>query len=406
MIFFYSIYYYAIKLFSLFFILTLLLYCLVFIFWWLAHRFDFFGRYYAILFYALPNMFNITYLLQPMKNPTNRRRTVFRLINRYDPFMYWMMSSDSHRIKAYEEAIMQFQKQQRKAVWLDIGTGAHMTLTRLLLKHKAAKHVHAVEANHSAFRFARTFLKQLPDDDKNRVTLHEGYSKQVNWSVQDPQPNAIIHEIVGCIATDEGCIKVMYDTIKNLHGNVISCIPYRIGTLCVPASRPKISIHSLLCSFLICSSTNIIKNIGLQGIFNPPQHSFLCVKSQLIESFILLDYAKKAPERCIKSQATFVVEKNMTKWNGFYLAPYILTSNVDQEDAAEINGFKYMTNWPVRYVQIYEHDNGIDVVKGDEIHVIFESDLTNECPIYRLEAWLNEDYLQRSSFSWKGPAIS
>jgi predicted RNA methylase len=68
--------------------------------------------------------------------------------------MYWMMCLDPYRLNAYEEAIRQYGKQQKKAVWLDIGTGAHMPLTRLLIKYGVAEHVYAVEANRETYQFA------------------------------------------------------------------------------------------------------------------------------------------------------------------------------------------------------------------------------------------------------------
>jgi hypothetical protein len=54
---------------------------------------------------------------------------------------------------------------------------------------------------------------------------------------------------------------------------------------------------------------------------------------------------------------------------------------------------------------MYDRRKGINVKQGDEIHIIFESDLTDECPTYRLEAWVNNDYLLRSFFALRGPAI-
>ncbi len=382
----------------------LLLYSILYIFYWLAHRTDLFGRYYAMLFYVLARRFNITYVMRPMRNPINRKRNVFRFIGRYNLLIYWMLCLDSYRLNAYEEAIRQYGQQQEKAVWLDIGTGAHMPLIRLLIKYGVAEHVYAVEANRETYQFAKTLRERLPDEEKRKISLYGCYSNNVDWHVQDPRPNAIIHEIVGSISSDEGCIKVMHDTIKNLNGDVSICIPYRIGTLCMPVSRPRISLVSSFCSFLLSTSMRVIKNVGIQGMFNPPKDAFLCETSQLIEKFIVQDYVRKPLDKCRRFKTKFIVEKSTAKWAGFYLAPQILTSIDNRNGVAEINGLKQMTSWPLRYVQMYDHRQEINVKQGDEIHVVFESDLTDECPTYRLEAWTNNDYLVRSSFAWKGPA--
>ncbi|CAF3920444.1 unnamed protein product [Rotaria sp. Silwood1] len=340
-----------------------------------------------------------------MRNSTDKKRNVFGLIDRYDPFIYWRMCLDSYRLNAYEEAIRQHRQLQQKAIWLDIGTGAHMPLTRLLIKYGVAERVYAVEANREAYQFAKTLREHLPNEEKRKIALSGCYSKNVDWHAQDPRPNAIIHEIVGCISSDEGCIKVMHDTIRNLNGDVSLCIPYKIGTLCMPVSRPNISLVSSFCSLLLSTSMRIVKKAGIQGMFNPPKDAFLCETSQFIENFILQDYVRKPLDKCRRFETKFIVEKSTAKWTGFYLAPHILTSIDNRNGAAEIDGLKRMTCWPVRYVQMYDHRKAINVKQGDEIHIVFESDLTDECPTYRLEAWANNDYLLRSSFAWKGPAI-
>ncbi|CAF5044062.1 unnamed protein product [Rotaria sp. Silwood1] len=280
-----------------------------------------------------------------------------------------------------------------------------MSLTRLLIKYETAEHVYAVEASREAYCFAKNLRGRLPDEEKRKIFLYGCYSKNIDWHAQNPRPNAIIHEIIGCIPLDEGCIKVMHDTIKNPNGEVYSCIPYKIGTLCMPVSRPKRSRISSFCSFILSSSMKIIKDVGIQGMFNPHKDAFLCETPQFIEEFILQDYVRKPLESHRVFKTKFIVEKRTGKWAGVFLAPHVLTSKDNRNGIAEIDGLKRMTNWPVRYVQMYYYQKAIDVKQGDEIHVVFESDLTKECPTYRLEAWVNNNYLLRSSFAWIGPAI-
>lgn len=372
---------------------------------WLVCNTDIFGRYFAMLCMWLTTRLNVTILLEPSTCPTNRKKDVFTLIDSYSSYVYWIMCLDSYRLNAYEEAVRQYEKQQKRKVWIDIGTGAHMPLARLLLKYEVAEHVYAVEASYQTYLHSKKCLEQLPSKEKKQISLHNCFSTDIDWQVYDPRPNAIIHEIVGTISSDEGCIKVMHDMIKNLNGDVSVCIPYQVGTLCVPVSHPKITLLSSLCSSVFHRTFNIIKKLGIQGVVNPPKDTYLCETPQFIEKFVLMEYACMPLNGCKTFQTKFIVDKNEAHWTGFYLAPHILTTKDNENGAAEINGLSKVTNWPVNYVHMFNTEHGIDVKQGDEIHLIFQSDLTDACPTYRIEAWVNNEYLLRTSFAWKGSAL-
>ncbi|CAF1676755.1 unnamed protein product, partial [Adineta ricciae] len=147
----------------------LLLYAIMQILYWLSHRTNFFGRYYAMLYYTLQERFDITLVLRELKNPTDKNKTFADIVNHYDFFAYWLMCLDKPRVNAYEEAIKQYAQLRKKAVWLDIGTGAHMPLTRLLIKYGVAEHVHAVDANRKTYQSAKTLREHLPNGEKQRI---------------------------------------------------------------------------------------------------------------------------------------------------------------------------------------------------------------------------------------------
>lgn len=373
------------------------------IFYWLACNTDLFGRYFAILYLWLPKRFNIGFVFSPSTQTTKNSKNVLTFIDFYCPYVYWAMCLDSPRVNAYEEAVRQIEQKQQKLVWFDIGTGAHMPLTSLLLKHEVAEHVYAVEANRKTYLLAKQYRETLPDDKLQKVSLYNCFSSDIDWNAHKPRPNAIIQEIIGSVSSDEGCIKVLHETIKNLNADVSVCIPYQIGTLCMPVSHPKPSLLSSLCSIFFFGTFKFLKSIGIQGSHNPPKDAFLCENPQFIEKFILQEYASKPLDKYAIFQTKFIVNKSVAGWTGFYLAPHVLTAKESKNGATEIDGFKNLTSWPVNYIHMFNDQDGISVKKGDEIHVILQSDLNDTSPTYRLEAWINDDYILRRSFVWKGP---
>ena len=50
---------------------------------------------------------------------------------------------------------------------------------------------------------------------------------------------------------------------------------------------------------------------------------------------------------------------------------------------------------------MHNYKSDIHVKQGDDIRIIFESDLTDECLTYELTAWMNSEYFLRSSFFGK-----
>lgn len=367
---------------------------------WLVNHTDSFGRLYAMLFIWLQERLNISIVRSKLRV---QNQNVFTFIKTYSRWFYWVMCLDRYRMNAYKEAVKQAYKHSSSikersiTSWLDIGTGAHMPLTRLLLEQKAAKHVHAVEANSKTYRCARKLHQSMPSL-KSKVTLHNEYSADINWSLHEPRPQAIIHEIVGTVSSAEGCIKVVHDTIAQLK-HVSLCIPYEIGTYCIPVSHPKISWLSTISSILCGGPMNISSERGVQCIYNPPKNVFLSTSPQFVEKFVL---EKAQPSECLRTNIEFIVESNHEEnWSGFYLSPYVLTANQLENGKYTIDGLKQNTCWGVCYINMVSKSEKLTVKKGDKIKVLFQANLSEECPSYQLEAWINDIHVP--SVNWKGP---
>lgn len=384
-------------------LVLLLLYSIQCSFEWLAFRTNLFAYLYASLFHALQNKWNITFIAPGTLNLATNRATLEKSYSiEYNLLIYWMLNLDSRRMNAYEEAVKQCQRQQQKYVWLDIGTGAHMPLTSFLIKHDVAEHVFAIESDPETCKHAKALRQSMPEENKQKITVYECHSNEIDWEEHQLRPNAIIHEIVGSVASDEGYVKAIHHTINSLNGNVSICVPHQIGTLCVPVSFPKVSLLSSLCSLALLRSYRIAMKCGVQPLVNPPKNSFISQKPQFIEKFIALEDWKSQLDKCTTFKTKFIVDKNEAEWTGFYLAPHILTTTDNSNEIAEINGLRHKTSWNVNYVHMFDHSKGVKVQKGDEIHIIFHSELDNRCPKYRLEAWVNDAYLQRSAVVWEG----
>ncbi|CAF0719350.1 unnamed protein product [Adineta steineri] len=328
------------------------------------------------------------------------KRDLRTFVDSYGGMGYWLMQLDRHRHRAYMEAArrayVRFPKAQgpNTVTWLDIGTGPRMPLTRMVLENKVTEHVHAVEANSNTYRRAKALQESTPYL-QNKVTLHEGYSSDINWNQCDPRPCAIIHDILGTVSSEEGCVQILHNTMKNIE-NVSLHIPHEFGTYCIPVSRPKVSWLSSICSILFGGPASVSLEKGVQKLYNPPMDILLCKSAQLVEKF---ESANIPSIKYLTKKITFIVDATHGKdWVGFYLAPYILTMPHLEDGKGIIDGLKQNTNWGVKYVTMMDDTKGIKVKPGDNITVSFHTDFTHECPLYRLEAWINDTHVPAIEF--------
>ncbi|CAF3411748.1 unnamed protein product [Rotaria socialis] len=359
---------------------------------WLTTRADMFDRIVIGVAYGLIEKLDLTIIRTRMRS---RPRTLSNFVDGYRNIGYVLMELDKPRNQAYEEAAKQVflsssPKQGSNTVtWLDIGTGPRMFLSQMLLKNPTTKHVHAVEANTNSYEQA-TNLQQATAILKEKITLHQGFSSSIDWGKCDSAPTAIIHDVLGTISTDEGCLKILRETMATFK-NVSLCIPHEFGTLCIPVSRPKVGLLSSIFSRLFGGTPNISDGIGVQLLFNPPKKVTLCTSAQFVERF----ESTNIPADDLLSKTIQFTAENIheTEFAGFYLAAYVLTAKNLEDGKGIINGFTQNTNWGVKYVSLVDNSNKIKVKKGDKIELCFETDLTHGFPIYRFKASVNDIHL-------------
>ena len=142
----------------------------------------------------------------------------------YDELLYYAMTHDDVRNRAYQNAIRQSVKGK---VVLDIGTGADAILARFCVEGGATR-VYAIEDDSTAYHSAKTLIENLGLTD--RITVLHGHSAHV----QVPEPaDVCVSEILGTIGSSEGAVSILNDAWRLLKDDGIM-IPRKCLTLFAP----------------------------------------------------------------------------------------------------------------------------------------------------------------------------
>jgi amino acid adenylation domain-containing protein len=152
----------------------------------------------------------------------------------YDELMYYAMSTDIARTRAYRNAIAQLVK--GKTV-VEIGTGKDAILARFCVE-AGAKKVYAIEALDSAFAGAQALIDSQNLSDK--IELVKGLSVDVELP---EKVDVCVSEIIGTIGSSEGVIPVLNDAQRFLKPD--GCmIPARCVTKIVAVQLPDDVLES------------------------------------------------------------------------------------------------------------------------------------------------------------------
>ena len=79
------------------------------------------------------------------------------------------MTEDKPRMTTYIEGMKKFgekMKDQDPKVFMDIGCGDELPLTRLVIQHAGAKKVHSIEVNPGTHKEAQKSIKRFKIEDK------------------------------------------------------------------------------------------------------------------------------------------------------------------------------------------------------------------------------------------------
>jgi hypothetical protein len=372
---------------------------------WCANYTDRVGKVYAHCFLWLQHR-GLTLVRARLPSVATTNKDARTFIASYSKWFYWVMCLDECRMRAYEAAVA--RERGSGAVWVDVGTGAHMPLTRMLLSQRspgsgdpAAAHVHAVESNPLALESARALRHSLPAEERDCITVHGCYSSQLAASALRPAPDAIIHEIVGTVASSEGAVSALSLLARRLP-RVTRMIPHRFATLCMPVSHPSVSLVSSAASLLFGGTCRIQTDSGVQCLYNPPRTAWLACAPAVIEEYTL--EGLRAMTSTVHGSLALIPVGRSGHFSGLYLAPLIHCASDGGDPLTTVNGLTQVTNWGVEYVSFGQH---LPVEVGDKLSVSFTVDFATDCPSYSVGVRLVSSRDVPSSplltAHWRGP---
>lgn len=379
-------------------IFTILL--IVYILPYLANHTNLIGKCYAKLFIWLQEFCNLCLIRSklPSIDKTNEDANTF--ITSYSKWFYWTMNYDKYRMNAYDEAIKKLSSHVTYN-WIDIGSGAHMPMSRLVLKNKVASHIHAVESNPTSYASACHIRSNLEKKQQDLISLYSCYSTDLSKDIL-PQPTAIIHEIIGTVSSSEGAVSSIVDLLSKFP-TINQIIPYRFGTLCVPVSWPSTSVVSSFASLLFGGSISISREAGVQCLYNAP-------KTWMAEPQLIEEYSLPILKEMSKSQDNYTSKKTVnipiTRRDiccGLYLSP-LIQCDIQDIHGMNINGLKTKTNWGVEYVSL-GNDKALFLEIGDVLEVQFTAFIDKDCPTYCINVLHLSNNTRRQIYNnkWKGP---
>jgi len=147
----------------------------------------------------------------------------------YDPVMYYAMTHDEHRNRAYRAAI---GRQVKDKVVLDIGTGADALLARFCLEAGATR-VYAIEKLDASYEHAKDLIARLGLDD--RITVLHGDSARIQLP---ERVDVCVSELVGMIGSSEGAVVILNDARRRFLKDGGVMIPRRCATRIAAVSLP------------------------------------------------------------------------------------------------------------------------------------------------------------------------
>jgi amino acid adenylation domain-containing protein len=306
----------------------------------------------------------------------------------YDELLYYAMTHDDGRNRAYRSAINQVV---REKVVLDIGTGADAILSRFCVEGGAAR-VYAIELRADAWRRAGQLIDRL--GLSNKIILIHGEST----SVQLPeQVDVCVSEILGTIGSSEGVVPVLNDARRFLKADGIM-IPRRCVTCFAAVSLPEEIRNPLRLRELPGHYVEqVFRRTGYPFdlrvcIKNFPPPSLLS-KAQTFEDLDFTDFIQPDYE----TEVTLTIEKD-SRLDGF-----LLWLNLSPGRTESIDSLNDRVSWlPVFFPAFYP---GLHVKAGDMIKAKCRRTNGLDCPMpdYEISGVVIRKLQGPLSFHYRSP---
>lgn len=163
--------------------------------------------------------------------------TLADTVQAYDTEGYFSMTYDKVRNRVYQQALYHRLQKQPHAHVVEIGTGAALVLTTLVLQappHTAT--LFALEANQKAFHQAQKQQKTWTKAFKQRCVLYPSLSTapEILLTQQYQKADVILHELLGYLASCEGVVAVLWDIWTRRNRPTMEVFPAYIATCFTP----------------------------------------------------------------------------------------------------------------------------------------------------------------------------
>jgi len=352
---------------------------------------DVLGHSLARLFYFSQRALGCSIVVPRVESQAADSR---EFVEGYSNTFHWIMLEDAFRRQAYESAAADAALCRGRR-FLDVGTGARMPLSMMVLRGGAAR-VDAIEANPRTHRRAASFLESLDAPARDRIRLHLGFSTDLELAHRS---DALVHELIGTIASSEGMVHCIADAQERLLVPGAPIIPSRVATALVPVERPPVRRRSIIASWIATGESRLDRRVGVQIVYNPPPGIWLSSTPVVVEEFDCASGAAALRDQMVRcSQHAIFMERDGC-FSGFLLGCHIVTC----AGVPAIDALTQITNWGQVYAQMVEEP--VHVAKGEVIHVEFHVDAREFTPSYRLRVAFPASG-QLSEIAWKGPATS
>jgi len=348
---------------------------------------DLLARFLAWLFYFSQRVLKCTIVVPKAANQSTDNR---EFVDSYSNTFYWIMLKDAVRMAAYEAAGTDPALCRGKR-FLDIGTGARMPLSMMVLRGDAA-HVDAIEGNPRTYRRAAAFCESLSASAEDKIRLHLGLSTDIELGQCG---DALIHEIIGTIASSEGMVHSIADAQERLLVAGAQIIPERVATILIPVSRPPIRPRSAIASWIATGETGLDRGCGVQIVFDPSKRIRLSSTPVVVEQFNCSADAPPMRSQMVQDTCHTIAMERDGWFSGFLLGCHVVT----HAGIRAIDGLNQLTNWGQMYAQMVERP--VRVAKNELIRVEFHVDAREFTPSYRLAVAFPKSG-QANEIAWQG----
>lgn len=302
----------------------------------------------------------------------------------YNNLGYTLLEHDDARNQRYQNAIAQYAKNSDV---LDIGTGGLAFLSRMALS-AGAKSIHAIDTSPAQLEHVKTRVASTPNSE--RIKFIQGYSTEV--LKHNPKFDLIIHEIIGSVASDEGCVLALNDAKRfcHPHTQMVPQTAYTTLHLSQPLGTPNddllYRLVRKLARYLLPNYVEHTNTVGHYSVYNYP-------KNHIINTTILedsrgisgenpvldtCDFGSKHPIDKIQEHTyTLQVEDQTAQFSGVVLSLQLIC----KEGEIPLSSLKDKTNWAPIYVHLF---SPCTVHKGEKIQVRTSARLNSAIPRYEI----------------------